>query len=247
MDDSSFFLPLPKTVEFLIHRTRLYLVVFIIGITAISCSPTRKLPSNQKLLVRQEIVIDNKSINKDEVESLIIQKPNQRFLGIWHLNLWVQQHTSQGEQTRFKKWLRRSAGRPPAIFNASDLMQSEAYIQSYMSGKGYFKAHVESSVITEDNTVSVNWKITTDTPWLIRNYHIMAEDSIVGALVKQSLNATLIKTGEPYDVTSLQLERDRVTTYLRNEGYFTFSNDYVVFEIDSSLRSRQMDVYMNVR
>lgn len=249
-DDSCFSLPLPQTIELLrytVRHYRLYLFVFIFGIIAVSCSPTRKLSLNQKLLVRQEVAIDNKNINQEEVENLIIQKPNQRFLGIWHLNLWVQQHTSQGEQTRFKKWLRRSAGRPPAIFNASDLKQSEANIQSYMYGKGYFKAIVESSVHTEGNTVSVNWDIVTDTPWLIRNYNVVAEDSIIGNLVKHSLNSTLIKTGRPYDVATLQLERDRVTTFLRNEGYFAFSNDYVVFEVDSSLRSRQMDVYINIR
>lgn len=221
--------------------------MLVSAIIVAGCNPVRKLPSNQKLLIRQEVSIDNKDISREEVQNMIIQQPNQRFLGIWHLNLWIYQKTSQGDQTRFKKWLRRSAGNPPAIFSETDLEQSRSIIQSYLASKGYFKASVTPTVITEGKTVGVKWDVKTDTPWHIRNYRIMAEDSVIGGIVKAAFGQSLIKTGDRYDVSTFQSERERVTTLLRNEGYFAFSNEYIVFEVDSSLLNRQMDVYMNIR
>ena len=231
----------------LITRLRIYLIIFIAVQLIVSCSPVRNLPQNQKLLVRQDVKIDNEAIKRDEVQNLILQKANQRFLGIWHLNLWVQQKTNQGTQTRFKKWLRRSAGRPPAIFNVVEMDQSTAIITEFLEGKGYFKPIVEPVVSTVGQTVAIEWKIATGKLWTIRKCEIVAEDSLIGNLVEGSRKQSLLKKGEPYNVAVLQAERERVTTFLRNEGYFSFTSDYILFEIDSSLRNWQTDVYMNIR
>lgn len=231
----------------LITRLRIYLILLLALQAIVSCSPVRKLPQNQKLLVRQEVKLDNESIDREEVQNLILQKANQRFLGIWHLNLWVQQKTSLGTQTRFKKWLRRSAGRPPAIFNPVEMEQSTAIIKEFLEGKGFFKPTVEPVVSTIGKTVAVQWNIATGKPWTIRNYKVIAEDSLIGRLVEGSLQQSVVKPGEPYTVSVLQSERDRVTTFLRNEGYFSFTSDYILYEIDSSLRNWQTDVYMNIR
>ncbi|MDD3666946.1 MAG: BamA/TamA family outer membrane protein [Bacteroidales bacterium] len=216
-------------------------------VVAAACSPVRKLPNSQKLLVGQQITVDNKALSAEEVEGLMLQKPNQRFLGIWHLNLWVYQRTGKGDLTRFKKWLRRSAGRPPAIFNESEVEQSRAIVQSWLASKGYFHASVSPSVVTKGKSVELNWDIVTGKPYQIRNYKVTSEDSLLGALVKGEVGKGLVKRGDRYDVAALQAERERITLFLRNEGYFAFSADYILFEIDSSLRSNQLDVFMTIR
>lgn len=216
-------------------------------IVLVACSPVRKLPSGQSLLVEQEIEVDNKQISDDEIRGLMLQQPNQRFLGIWHLNLWVYQRTSKGELTRFKKWLRRSAGRPPAIFNSSEVEQSQTIVQSWLASKGYFKASVTPLTTEEGRTTKLTWKVASGPEWHVRNYRLIAEDTIIHQLVMPVLNAGSLKVGSRYDAAVLQAERERIATYLRNEGFFSFSTDYILFEIDSSLRSQQLDVFMVIR
>ena len=57
----------------------------------------------------------------------------------------------------------------------------------------------------------------------------------------------MIKKGDNYDVDILDKERDRIATLAKNDGYFKFSKEYVYDSIDSSLGSKQMDVYVNVK
>ena len=55
----------------------------------------------------------------------------------------------------------------------------------------------------------------------------------------------MIREGANYDVDVLEAERDRIDKILRNRGYFNFSKDYIIFNIDSSLNSQKVNVSGN--
>ena len=57
----------------------------------------------------------------------------------------------------------------------------------------------------------------------------------------------MIERGEPYDVDVLQAERSRFERFIKNQGFYGFSNDYISFSIDSTAGSRQVDIYYNVK
>ena len=53
--------------------------------------------------------------------------------------------------------------------------------------------------------------------------------------------------GKPYDVDVLQAERTRFERFIRDHGFYGFSNDYIWFRIDSTVGNRQVDIKYNVR
>lgn len=57
--------------------------------TAFSCSPTRRLKADEKLLIKNHIVeVDGKKKDED-IASFVQPKPNRKFLGFWRLYLQI--------------------------------------------------------------------------------------------------------------------------------------------------------------
>ncbi|MCK5337603.1 MAG: hypothetical protein KAJ50_02285, partial [Bacteroidales bacterium] len=58
---------------------------------------------------------------------------------------------------------------------------------------------------------------------------------------------SLIKEGKIYNVYTLDDERERITKYLNNNGYYGFVKDYIFFEVDSAHNSKEMDLHVKVK
>jgi len=53
----------------------------LIGIIITACDAVKRVPDGKKLLTKNEILVNDKAINSDEVTNLLYQKPNSSILG----------------------------------------------------------------------------------------------------------------------------------------------------------------------
>ena len=109
------------------------LILFLFSLVA--CNITKNLPKNKTVLNKNSIEIKNAStkFEKDEIWSLVQQKPNKKILGIIPFKLWIYNLGNKGKETKFKKWLQNKVGEEPVYLDHALTNNSIRQIKQYLN------------------------------------------------------------------------------------------------------------------
>lgn len=228
---------------------RLYLranfaLICLIGIMSFtSCRSTRFVPEDKYLLNRVSVKIDNREIKRDELKGHIKQKENLRILGFLKFHLGMYNLSSAKKQD---DWLKR-IGEAPVLFEEAQAKRSVDQLKIFLRNKGYYDAEVKDSLVRNDQKRKVNlsFVIRTNEPFRMRNFFYNVKDTALqGYILQDSVNC-LLKRDHRFDLDLLNAERQRISNYCRNLGYFKFSEDYISFQADT-ISGNQVDLYVNI-
>jgi len=222
-------------------RIILLFIVFLIS----SCHPTKYVPEGETLLESNDIILNKEGIKKSDLMPYVKQNPNKRIFGTrFHLGLY---NLSNINKTKWPhKWL-RDIGEEPVIFDEYATIKSKNQIKSYVASKGYFDSHVLETIETANRKSKVFYNVDLSPAYTIRNLKYEVADSNIKQLVSHDEVNCLIKSGDSYDVDILQAERSRLERYIKDRGFYAFSNDNMSFRIDSTVGNRQVDIYFVIK
>ncbi len=183
---------------------KLFLLVIII-FTAVSCNPTKYVPSGELLLSRNELSVNHgdeplpATVNRSAMKPYIRQQPNKRFLGMrFHLGLFNLSNITREKWPH--GWLRR-IGEEPVIYDQVAAERSAGQIQSYLRSKGFFNATVTDTVnVLSGNEAKVVYRVNPGRPYRIADIRYEIQDSILSSLIMiDTVNCT-VDRGMIYDV-----------------------------------------------
>jgi outer membrane protein assembly factor BamA len=202
-----------------------------------SCSTTRRIDDGQYLLVKNKIRFVNpaKEVSSSDLESLIQQKPNARFLGIFPFKLWI-------------NGIFKNSGEPPVILDPDMIHESKLQMMNYLNNIGFYNSEIEHRIDSAKKKAKrVVYRVILPEPFRIQsiNYSI-ADDSIKELILKKPEDA-LIKPGRIFNAFVLDMERNRITDLLRDNGYYRFSKDYIFYEADTTGKLRSVDLTLNIK
>jgi hypothetical protein len=199
----------------------------------VSCKSTRWLEPNDYLLKKNSIEIDNKTIDKRELESYYRQVPNKKFLVFFKFRLSTYNFSKLGKERKFKLWIRRVIGEEPAIYDSIMVEQTRDQFLKALKNEAYYDAVVDYKVELHNKRAWVDYTITAGNPIIINKVTYEIEDSILEPLVfSDTLNSFLIP-GKRMTLKSLENERKRIVTQMRDSGYFEFNMDYIKYRVDT--------------
>lgn len=211
------------------------------------CSAKRFVPEGKKLVHKNRIVISPKSstLSKSDISMLIGQQPNQHFLGS-RFGLWTYYKTQNHKDKRVWNWVNEKFGQAPIYFDAQSAQSSAQQMSRYLHNLGYFNNTVtyESKIFTK--TLNVTYKIQPSIPYTIQDIQYSIPDSALSVLFHLRANESLLKKGDNYNAYRMDDERDRITNQLRNEGYYYFTKDHILFEVDSNLQNRSVKLNLQI-
>ncbi len=125
-------------------------------------------------------------------------------------------------------WMMRSLGEPPSYFAESDAKANAAKMQKYLFDKGFFNAQTAYALDTlRRRQIRVNYLITENEGFYLRNITYQIDDPRVDSLVRKSFDKSLLKTGDRFDFENMTGERVRIESQLRDQGYYAFSRQYI--------------------
>ena len=203
------------------------------------------MPEGTSLLNENVININKEGIKKTDLVPYIKQVPNKRIFGArFHLGLYNLSNINKEKWPH--KWL-RTIGEEPVIYDPAFTKKSKEQIKSYVFSKGYFDGKVTDTVKTANKKSDVFYNIDLIRPYTIRNLTYEIADSNIRNLCFFDSVDCVIERGKPYDVDVLQAERARFERFIRDHGFYGFSNDYIVFKIDSTVGNRQVDIKYTIR
>lgn len=202
------------------------------------------------MLNKISIKTDTRVLPPDELSGYVLQKPSPAFLGVFHISTSIYEMAGKWKETGFKRWVIKSFGNKPVMFDSLQIKASRLPMMIYMSNKGYFEPVISDTIIRRGSKVNVIFSVKAGQPYTIRNISYDIKDTLLGSFFLQNQGATLVHEGIRYDSYLLDEERDRITMDLKNNGYYAFSKDFIRFKADSTLNNHQMDIKMvinNVR
>jgi outer membrane protein assembly factor BamA len=222
-----------------------FLLLLIISSVIYSCNPTKYVPEGETLLENNHLSVNKEGIKKTELEQYIKQKPNKRIFGArFHLGLYNLSNIKKNKWPH--SWL-RNIGEEPVIYDPRSMDVSRSNLQSYVASKGYFDSKVTDTVRTSRKRSEVFYNIDLKTPYTIRNLYYDIEDTTIKKLFNFDSVNCLIERGKPYDVDVLQAERSRFERFIKDRGFYSFSADYIYFNVDSTIGKRQVNIYYGIR
>ncbi len=223
------------------------IIIFALLLSFYSCKSTKFVPKDKFLLNKTHIITNNKKLDISEINNYISQKPNNKILGIYkfHLHNYNLLHTDKDK--KWRKKLENILGEPPVIYDNYLTKKSVKQIKQYIANKGYFDAQVQDSTVQKNKKIDVFYIINSNKVYKIKSISYKIEDpKIKKIVIKDDINCK-IKIGNNYNIDDFSKERNRLTTLLKNHGYYNFSKEYIYFEVDSSQTQKSIKLTIGIK
>jgi outer membrane protein insertion porin family len=205
-----------------------------------ACTGTKHLPPGEKLYTGAEIKLESseriknkeKRFIKTTAENAVNPKPNKSFLGM-RPKLWKYNEAGDDPKSKFKKRLKNSGEAPVLMSNIKPGLTSSV-IDAKLFNIGIFKSFTESRLIEKKHTAKEIYTSHIHQPYTVKEIIYSVSDDSISQLILSEKGKSLIIPGEDYNLDKLKIERIRIDALLKNNGYFYFNPDYLLFKADTS-------------
>ncbi|MBL7712904.1 MAG: hypothetical protein JNL13_10580, partial [Chitinophagaceae bacterium] len=211
-----------------------------------SCKSTKHVPEGQYLLsanrlkIKSDKTITNKGVLEDQLNILVLQKPNTYWSGIFPFKLWRfnARFAKYGNtpQTDLPKSIER-----PVLYDSALQRRTATNMKSFLMNQGYFNAQVTDTVRFKKKKAYASYNIVTGLNYLVDTVFVDADNKTIGDIIRNNMDKTLFKKEKQYSKALADEERTRIITLLQNHGYYKFSQDNVAFELDTVSKEKFRD------
>ena len=213
--------------------------VFLLAVLAgVSCSVTRKLPEESYLVQKVTVEADKETPKKERIPAsdlrkFIRQNPNKRFLGL-NFYVWVYEQADPEKDNWWNRFKRR-IGEAPVLLDMSLTEQSVRNLKVYMDYRGFFssQATYEVDTTSRKKRAFITYRTVQREPYRINRLSYDFRDRFLEQIILPDTVHSLLRTGEVFDMEVLDQERQRITTYLKQRGYYNFTVNNIEYEADT--------------
>ena len=230
-------------------------IVFILSAAVLftACSTTKHIPEGDALymgakvnLTAENITAQQKKVYQADLQGQTRPRPNSRFLGIpFKLLLWNLFYTDSTKG--FKAKLQQKLGQPPVLASTVDLAANTTLLQNYLENKGFFGARVTADSTWKNKKASVTYTANAGAQYKIKSVLFPTDTSKLTMALNEVSKTTLLKTGSPYDLDLVKGERTRIDALLKERGFYYFSPEYILVQVDSTEGDHTVDMRVVVK
>ena len=229
----------------MVKKARIYIYFLTVLLLLSGCSVSKFIPDGQYLLDEVHVRSDNKEIKSSEMYSYVRQKPNSKWFSLVKLPMYI--YCASGkDSTKWINKLLRKMGDAPRIYDPSVAEETRMQILSAVQNKGYLGAEVVLEEKLKKNKIDAYYRISTGNPYMISSINYNIEDYVIrDLLMNDSIHNNLVE-GMRFNVNVLEEERNRITQFLLNRGFYRFNKDYITFQADTVNGTYRIDLTMNI-
>ena len=232
------------------------LILFLAILLLQACSVKKFIPEDELLYTGADIELDsqdeiaNKKDLKNQLQTLLTPSPNAKFLGTrWGLYF---HYKAQKEKPGFiNKFLNRKFGEEPVYLSDVDPYHTEELLKNRLENRGYFYSTVDFTLEEKrkQKLASISYHATLpEEPYVLEKYRMDNDSLRIYKEIKETLSESLIDEGEPFNLSVLKLERERIDIALKERGYYNFSNNFLIFESDTNQYDRKkFDLFLRLK
>lgn len=211
-----------------------------------SCAVKKYLGDDDYLINKYKISLSTKheEIDHSDLRSFLKPQPNKKLLGIrTQLGIYFKHHS---REKKFNKWMTKNFSEPPVLYTEQDAEKVSRRLKQYLNNIGFFHSEIILTPTFKNKTVNLHYLIKLAQPYRISRLTYDISDTLIKKYVFNKLKKSLIKEGDIYNAYTFDDERDRITTQLRDVGYYYFNRNYIQYIVDSSFVDHSMNVEVKI-
>jgi outer membrane protein insertion porin family len=219
----------------------------------VSCNTTKFVPKGDALYTGATVKVEDSTLSKKEknkveeaTANLPQPKPNSRFFGIPFKLVFYDMAGDTSKHGFIRKFLRK-IGRPPVLLSSVNLDYNVQLLENHLQNMGYFQTTASADTIVKLKKGHVNYKVTPGQVYTIKNVSFETDSSALGQAIKATQPKTILHPGDPFNLTVIKGERERIDAVLKEEGYYFFSPDALIVEVDSTVGKDQVNLFVRVK
>ncbi len=224
-------------------RKEIYLLLTLL---LASCSVSKFIPEGEYMLNRVDIISHNKENYATQARSYVRQNPNSKWFSLAKVPLYI--YSSSGKDST--KWINKALqkiGEAPVIYDNRQAELTRESIETMLKNNGYLHATVDyEPKIVKSNRINATYYLHERERYKIINVTHEIEDSLIERHVAADSANTLLKKDMPFSINTLNKERERVTTMLRNSGFYKFQKEYISYVADTAYHSTEINLKMKI-
>lgn len=224
------------------------LSIALLAVLFASCNTTKFVPQDKYLLNKVRVkCVDDKNVSTGALAGYVRQKQNTEIFGFWKLQLHIYNTAPIDTTTKSRARAARNAkkmGEAPIIYDEEMTEVSMQQIRQQMNNMGYFHAEVDTQLRFKKRKVEVTYLVTAHQPYYVRNYEVDIPNPAICEIARNE--RCKVHPGAQFSTAVLDEERERITTALRNQGYYYFEKSLLEYTADSSLNTHQVDIRLHI-
>ena len=219
-----------------------------------SCNNTKYLPKGQTLYVGSTvkyIAADSsakaqKAVLKEELKAIILPKPNSGILGI-RPKLWFYNIAGNPTGKGLRYFIKNKLGEPPVYTSSVNFEKNRAIMTNRLENRGYFKGKVTFDTTTTHKRTSAVFFTKPAAQYVIDTLNFPKDSSELSTAIRQVTRRSTLRKGNAFDLDVIKAERLRIDTRLKQNGYFFFSDNYLLAKVDTNFRNNKVNMYLQVK
>lgn len=228
-----------------LHSVNIPLLTLFTILILFSCSTVRVIPEGQSMLKENKIeIVKSDVIKPSDLTSYVRQQPNSSFLFGWNPFLIIY-NWSNGKGGGWDKFVQK-IGQQPVILDTFLVEKSRENLANHLETLGYFDTKVTDTILTVNKKSRVKYFVIPGKSFEIRNISYQIRDTSIKKIVENNISSTILRKGMRLSELSLNQESERITTLLREKGYYNFTKNYLFFEADTFVNDNLADLYVKI-
>lgn len=230
-------------------------IICILCLVLAACSSTRKLQPGQILYTGAKVEInpdsagrieDEKDV-KNTLEGKTRPRPNKSILGFKYKLFFYNLAGEPKKNKGLRYWLRNKLGEPPVLLSEVKLKYNNDVLTSYLISEGYLQSVVTGDTVVRGKKGHAVYTAVTGDRYKINSIDFPKDSGNLAGIINQNKDKTLLKVGDYYDLDTYKNERIRIDNDLKEKGYFYFSPDYLIIQVDSTIGKSLVDIRVRVK
>lgn len=215
-----------------------------------ACSNIKYLNEGENLYVKGEVEINNDSIPdrfkgplQDDLEGLLRPAPTSSLFGLMP-RLYIYNIMGESEKG-IKGWIKNKVGKAPVFLDDVNVEYNQNLLRNRLENRGFFNATVDADTTIKNRKATLSYTANTDMIFRIRNITWPKDTAQIFKEIAATKEESLLQFNRPYNLDNIITEREQIDNKLKDKGYFFFSPDHILVQVDSALGTNQVD--MNVK
>ncbi len=229
--------------------------LIILCLVLYSCSNTRYIPQGSYLYTGAEIDIQSDSLSKskrsvmqEELDQLVRPIANSSFLGFRPKLFFYNLAGNPSKTGKLRSWLRNKLGQAPVLYSQVNFETNTAILSNRLENQGYFNVQIQAdTLVVGPKKRGVKYTVTPKNQYLINKVSYVKDSTALQELISQAGKYSRLRKSRPYDLDVIKEERVRFDNYVKNKGYYYFSPNDLLVQVDSSVGNHQVDLYVKIK
>lgn len=222
-----------------------YIIYSLFAMTMVACSGTKYVPEGAFLLDKVAVQADNNDTKSTDLSTYIRQKPNNRWFSVIKTQLYIYNLSGRDSTKWYNRMLRR-IGDAPVVYSEYDTQRSQEELKKAVQNMGYMGAEVYTDKKIKKKKIEVTYRVASGKPYIVRSVKLDVKDKKIAEYLQNDSANSLLRPGMLLNVNKLDNERQRITSFLQQNGYYRFNKDFISYSADTVRSTYLVDLTLHL-